>query len=37
LRAELAAERARGQAHRPEPRDEHGMIAVDADLFKLFD
>ena len=33
-RAELAAERAGGQAHRAQAGDQHGVIAVDADLFQ---
>ena len=34
--AEFAAERAGGQAHRAQAGDEHGVIAVDADLFQAF-
>src|ERR1035441_1015636 len=32
--AELAAESARCQAHRPQSSNEHGVIAVDADLLQ---
>ena len=34
LRAELAAERAGGQAHRAQPGNQHRVIAVDADLLQ---
>ncbi len=36
LRAELAAQRGSRQTHRPEPGDEHGVVAADSNFFDGF-